>query len=204
MGTFRNKTARTEYEILNLLKQRWSPRSFSDKKVEKEKLQKIFEAARWSASCFNEQPWRFIVGIKGDGENYEKLFSCFNENNQLWVKTAPVIFFICSKNNFSYSDKPNPYADYDAGQAAAHLSIQAMSENIYVHQMAGIHKDKIIELFEIPDTYHPVAGFALGYLGDPEVLPDQLKEKELADRTRNPLNRIVYSDKWENTSNIVK
>lgn len=188
-------------ETLNLLKKRWSPRAFADKPVENEKLSRIFEAARWAASAYNEQPWRFIVAAKGD-ENYKKVFDGFHEFNQVWLKSAPVIFFIIAKKTFSHDGNPNGWSVYDAGQAAANLSIQATAEGLHVHQMAGILKDKIVEIFNIPDDFVPVTGFGLGYLGSPDILPEPLKQRELAERVRKPIGEIVFSE-WGKSSDKV-
>lgn len=192
-----NKEATTDYEIMDLLKKRWSPRAFSDKIVEKETLGKLFEAAHWSASCYNEQPWRFIVATKENQENYQKVFNCLVEGNQIWAKSAPVLVIIIGKKTFTHNSQKNDWYQYDAGQSAAHLSVEAMKENLYVHQMAGINKSLIKDEFKIPDDFEPLAGMAIGYLGDPNILPEGLKEKELEVRIRKSLKSLVFTGNWE-------
>src|ERR1043166_8987154 len=85
------KLADTTYPIEPLLKQRWSPRAFAARPVEIDKLLSLWEAARWSASCTNQQPWYFIVATKDDQTEYARLLSCLRENNQMWASQAPVL-----------------------------------------------------------------------------------------------------------------
>lgn len=181
-----DKEAQTGLKILEIIKKRWSPRAFSDRAVEEDKLERIFEAARWSASCFNEQPWRFIVGIKGQDEKYRKIFDTLAEGNQVWCKSLPVLLIIVGKKTFSGNDKPNQWYSYDCGQAAAYISMQAMTEGLYVHQMAGFNAARVRTAFNLPDDLDPVTAMAVGYIGDPETLPDDLKKMELSKRVRRP------------------
>ncbi len=181
-----DKEAQTDLQINELIRKRWSPRAFSEKNVDQEKLERIFEAARWSASCFNEQPWRFIVGVKGQDEKYRKLFDTLAEGNQVWCKSVPVLLIIAGKKTFSINGKPNQWYSYDCGQAAAYISMQAMTEGLYVHQMAGFNAAKVRTAFSLSDDLNPVTAMAIGYIGDPETLPDNLKKTELSKRERRP------------------
>lgn len=190
------KEAQTTIQIQPLIKRRWSPRAFSERPVEKEKLIRLFEAARWSASCFNEQPWRFIVGIKGQRQSYQKIFDSLAEGNQLWCKFAPVLILLCAKTTFSHNQKKNKWAFYDLGQAAAYISMQAMAEGLYVHQMAGFDPEKVNSSFAIPNDFEPFTVMALGYLGDADILPETLKKSELSLRERKPLTELVFSKNW--------
>ena len=197
-----DKSAQTNYTIHPVLKKRWSPRAFSNTPVEKEKLQRVLEAARWSASSFNEQPWRFFVGMRGDN-TYDKIMESLVPFNQSWAQTAPVLMLVCSKKNFSGNGKPNAVSQYDAGQAAAHISFQATEEGLHLHQMGGFDPDKARELFNVPEEFEIHAGIALGYIGDPEVLPEDLKESEVAKRERMHLSDIVFEDEFNTPSNII-
>lgn len=191
-----NKEAAASVEIHDLIKKRWSPRAFSSKPVETEKLQRLFEAARWSASCFNEQPWRFILGLKDRGQAYKKIFETLAEGNKIWCRNVPVLVLLIAKKTFSHNGKANLWHQYDLGQAAAYLSLQATAEGLYVHQMAGFNPSKARELFSIPDDFEPFTVMAIGYLGQPDQLPDDLKEMETAARTRMQSNKFVFSEIW--------
>jgi nitroreductase len=186
-----NKTALTNMKLNELIKKRWSPRAFSDKIPTNEDIGTILEAARWSASCNNEQPWRILVGIKNQNEVYQNIFDVLAEGNQVWTKSAPVLIMIYAKKTFSRNDKPNNWAEYDTGQAAAHMSIQAMDLNIYVHQMAGFKPDAAIKLISSEEDLIPITAMALGFLGNPEQLPEGLKKAEQSERKRKNLDEIV-------------
>lgn len=61
-----HKPAPTDFPVHDLIRNRWSPRAFSNKQVEREVLASLFEAARWAPSSFNEQPWAYLVATKDD------------------------------------------------------------------------------------------------------------------------------------------
>ena len=166
------KLADTTYPIESLLMQRWSPRAFADRPVEVEKLLSLWEAARWSASCTNQQPWYFIVATKADPTEYARLLSCLRENNQAWASQAPVLMVSVAKLTFDMNGQANRYAFHDVGLAAANLIVQATALGLYVHQMAGFYPDKVRELYSVPEGFEPVAGIVLGYPGDPATLPE--------------------------------
>lgn len=181
------------YSIIKPIADRWSPRAFSDKSVKKEDLLSIFEAAKWAASCFNEQPWRFKVGFKGD-KNYSKIFNSLGEFNQNWVKTAPVVVLIYAKKTFTKNGKPNAHFWYDTGQAVGNLSTQASSMGIYLHQMAGFDKEQA-EIEVIGDNdFEAIAVMAIGYLGDVNQLPESLQKTEYDAQQRRPVEDFVNFD----------
>jgi len=195
------KKPSTHYPIHELLTRRWSPRAFSDQPVEKEKLQRIFEAARWAPSSSNIQPWHFLVGFKGD-EVYMKLFDTLVEFNQLWAKTAPLLFLAISRRENPRGGE-NTIRKYDLGQAVAHLTFQATAEGLYVHQMGGFDTAKASEMLEIPAEYEVHVAIAIGYQGDPEVLHPNLKKQEYTERSRRPLEETVFSGKFGNKAEFI-
>ncbi len=197
-----DKTAKTTYPINDLATNRWSPRAFLKKPVEQEKLVSLFEAARWSASGGNEQPWRFIAGQKPD-DTWDKIYSALNEGNQPWNQDVPVLLVACGNRISSWDGGVSPFFQYDVGQAVAHLSIEAQSQGLFVHQMGGFSPGKIRELFEIPGDFEALTVIAVGYRGDPDTLPENLKQRELQERSRKPLTEIVFSGKFGKTSEII-
>jgi nitroreductase len=197
------KEAKTSFPINVLARNRWSPRSFLDKPVEREKLISMFEAARWSASGGNEQPWRFIIGRDRD-ESWQKIFSVLDTGNQEWVKDVPALILAIGNKISSWDGNISGYYQYDTGQAVAHLSLEAMNQGIHVHQMGGFSPEKAKELFEIPDTFHPLTVIAAGYIGDPESLPDKMKQRELQERKRKALSEFVFSGKFAVAADIIK
>ena len=189
-----------ESGVVDLIIKRWSPRSFADKTVSTADLTKIFTAAAWAASSFNEQPWRFLVGRKGD-ETYSKILDSLIEFNQAWAKTAPVLILSVGKKTFSQNGSPNAYGLHDTGAASANLSLQATALGMHTHGMGGVEKDKARTNFQIPDDFEVGAAWALGYLGEPEVLSEPYQAMELAPRTRKPLSEFVFSA-WDTAAEL--
>jgi nitroreductase len=190
------KPAPAAAPIHELLVHRWSPRAFEDRAVEPEKLRTLFEAARWASSSYNGQPWSFIVATKDDPKNFQRVLDSFVEFNQGWAKNAPVIGLSVAQLKFPHNGQPNRHAFHDVGQAATSLAVQATALGLQLHQMAGIDPEKARKIFNIPEGYEAVAGFALGYPGHASMLPDQLKERELGPRERKPLSSFVFEGDW--------
>jgi nitroreductase len=191
-----DKNATTSYPIHNLILRRWSPRSFAERMVEGETIIRILEAARWSPSWRNDQPWRFIVATKENPEEYRRLFDCLKPGNQRWAGQAPVLMIAVAKKGYDHGSHYNPVTLYDTGQAVAQLTIEALSHGLYVHQMGGIHLERICKTYCIPGSFAPVVALALGYLGESAKLPSDLREREEAPRRRLPLNEIAFSNSW--------
>ena len=197
------KPAETQYPIHDLLRRRWSPRAFSDRRVDPAIMRSLLEAARWAPSSYNEQPWSFIVATKDDTAEFSRLLSCLVEGNIQWAQHAPVLMVSVARLSFEDDGKPNRHAFHDVGLAVANLIVQATALGLVVHQMAGILPDKIRKLYGIPEGYEAVAGIALGYPGDPQSLPEGLRKRELAPRERKPLTEFVFSGSWGQTSPLV-
>ncbi len=197
------KLAETQYPIEEILRRRWSPRAFSDRMVEPEKLHSLFEAARWAASSFNEQPWSFIFATKQDPAAHARLLSCLVEGNQRWARLAPVLMVSAAKLNFDKTGKPNRHAFHDVGLAVENLIVQATALGLFVHQMAGFSPEKVREIYGVPDGFEPVAAIAIGYGLAVDELPDQLREFDLGPRSRKPVSSFVFEGRWGEVSPLV-
>ena len=179
---------------------RWSPRAFADRPVSASDMEKLFEAARWAASSFNEQPWGFIVGRKGD-PTYRKIFASLAILNQAWANNAPVLMLSVGKRTFTQNGSPNHYALHDTGAATANLALQATALGFHAHSMGGFDRDKIRTALEVPEDYEIGAVTAIGYLGDVDALPDSLKAAETSARKRKPLSDFVFSE-WNKAARL--
>ncbi|AFY72675.1 nitroreductase [Synechococcus sp. PCC 7502] len=186
------KPAVTDYTINPAIAKRWSPRTFANTPVAPEHLSSLFEAARWSASCYNDQPWNFIVGTTETPDTYNQILDCLVPFNVSWAKSAPVLILAIARTTFSHNNKLNDWAVYDVGQAVGTLAVQATSLGLYLHQMAGFDPAKAVANFNLPENFKPVAAIALGYIGDLDGLPEDIKIKELQPRTRNPISSFVF------------
>jgi len=194
------KNAATEHPILKLLAERWSPYGFEDRPVSDLDLRSVFEAARWAASSYNEQPWNYLMATRENQAEFEILLSCLVEANQAWAKSAPVLVLGVVSLQFAKNKQDNRAAVHDLGLAAGNLSIEATSRGLAVHQMIGILPDKAREVYGIPEHFEAWTAMAIGYKADPATLPDAIKERDLAARQRKPLHKFVFTGKWGQAS----
>jgi nitroreductase len=192
------KPAITQTPIHDIIANRWSPRAYdASKPVTQTQITALLEAARWAPSCFGDQPWRFIVWDKNaDASAWQQAFDCLVPSNQTWAKDAPVLVLICADTLFSHNQTPNKWAQYDTGAAAMSLCLQATSLGLATHQMGGFNGDKACEAFAIPAQYNPISMLAVGYEGDANNLPDDLKARELAERKRKPIGELFFNSVW--------
>jgi nitroreductase len=196
------KRAETDYPINDLAAKRWSPYCFSRNKVSCEDLCSLFEAARWAASSYNEQPWSYILARQEQNDEFQRLLSCLVEANQCWAGNAPVLALGIASLNFSRNNKPNRAAIHDLGQASASLALEATARGLYVHQMIGILPDKARELYAIPEGHEPMTAIAIGYAGEAGDFPQELGERDANRRPRKPLEEFVFGSNWGNRSDL--
>jgi nitroreductase len=158
-----------------LILKRWSPRAFSKTPVSDEDVELLFDAARWAPSCFNEQPWRFHVSTE---RNFDQFLSLLNESNQIWASNAGLLGFVVVKKTFTQNDKPNAYAEFDAGAAWLAMSLQARQMGLYTHGMGGIKHAEVAEYLGLDEDHKVVCGFAIGVAAAADTLPEELAAKE--------------------------
>ena len=171
--------------------ERWSPRSFLPEGIPSDNLKKIFDAARWSPSCVNEQPWLFFTASR-DSESFSDFLACLKESNQLWAKNAGTIGFLVSRRFFKTKDRENQLADFDCGASWMALTIQARFLGYFTHGMGGIYREKVEKLLKLDGTkYKVIMGFALGKIAPKNLLPAELQEKE------NPSSREMLEVIWK-------
>jgi nitroreductase len=193
------KPADNHHPIHDLIRERWSPRAFADRPVEAEKLASVFEAARWAASASNQQPWYFLFATKEDSETHARFVSTLWEGNVRWAQQAPVLILVVAKH-YEFPGKERASL-YDVGMAAGNLVTQAVNLGLTTHQMGGFDANKAIELLHIPTGYEPLAMMALGYPGNPDALPDDLRKREIAPRARKPISEFVFAGQWDEPFN---
>ncbi len=196
------KPALTNYPINELAKNRWSPRVFSDRPIEEEKIMSLFEASRWSPSSYNEQPWRYVYATKDDQEKFKLFISLMIEFNQAWAGKAFLLIVSFAKKNFTFNGKKNYYALHDTGAASLNLVLEVVNQGLVAHQMEGFDKaTALTELGFNADEYQAGSMIAVGYpatLADLDKLTLEQKESELAARTRKQLDEFVFKGKLQN------
>lgn len=184
------KPAPVDRPVHDLIRRRWSPRAISDRPVPKELLATLFEAARWAPSCYNEQPWRYLLATSENEEEHRRLAGLLTEGNA-WARTAPALVLSVARATFTRNEAPNLHAFHDVGAATENLAIEAVNQGLVVHPMGGFRREQARDVLGIPPEWEPVAMIAIGYAGDPETLPERLREVEMAPRERKPMAEVV-------------
>ncbi|MDQ6992835.1 MAG: nitroreductase family protein [Mariprofundus sp.] len=194
------KQTNPEAAVHPIISGRWSPRAFDENRlIDSTKLAACLEAARWSSSCFGEEPWRFIVADKSNNpDGWQKLLEALVEGNRVWAKNAPVLILACASQAFAHNANPNRWAQYDTGQAMMALSLQAVDEGLISHPMGGFSSEAAQQAFAIPDDFALMSVTALGYQGKAASLPEHYSAIEMGERKRKPLSEIAFTS-W-NTS----
>jgi len=191
------KKANTDHPIHELIKNRWSPYKFSDRSVPREELLSLLEAARWAPSSYNEQPWRFIIAPREQTQEFKKLLSCLVQANQEWAKNASVLVLGITHLTFDRTGKENKAAIHDLGAAVSHLSFEATTRGISVHQMIGIEPQKARQVYTIPEDYEVLIAFAIGYPDLSETAIDDLAIRDRTPRVRKTIAEFVFYKEWE-------
>lgn len=181
-----------DHTIHPLIRERFSPRAFLPEALPRPVLLRLLEAARWSPSCFNAQPWRFVVAERGTAA-FEAVRDGVNEKNRRWARNAGALIVVAAQESFEHNGKANRWAQYDTGAAMLALTLQATAEGLGVHQMGGFDRDVVREAVGVPQGYTLMAVAALGKVGPAAILPDDLRERELAPRRRDPTG---YFGSW--------
>jgi len=183
--------SKRSFAINPLLEQRWSPRAYSATHVvDENELGPCFEAARWSPSSSNSQPWSFAVGFRGDAV-FSMIIDSMVAGNALWGKNASALVASIA---MTHNDEGTEFshAIYDVGQAVAHFSVQATSQGLLVHQMAGFDPESLGDALGLDSHHRVVTLMTIGVLGDVADLPEKLQEREASPRVRKPLSDVVF------------
>lgn len=186
------KAPSQDFDIHPLLQKRWSPLAFSEETISEEQLQELFEAARWSASANNEQPWRYVYGLRG-AAGFNQIWDGLLPGNQVWANSAAALVVSLYRKNFQRNGQANPWAMHDVGMANAQLVLQATHRDIYTHMMAGFDRDKLRKILALDEQVEIMAVLALGYLGDDANLPDKYQARERSKRQRLSIHEFTHA-----------
>jgi nitroreductase len=178
--------------ILEIIQERWSPVSFSPAPVEEFKLKAMFEAARFAPSSRNEQPWMFVYTTREDMTVFNAYLNFMDETNSIWAREAYALIISFARMRFKRNDKPNKYAFHDTGMAVTNLLLQALTFDIYVHQMGGYSVEKVKDYFRLDEGIEPVAMMAAGYLGTGENIPPEILKRDEEKRPRKNVDEYTF------------
>lgn len=188
-----DRNAPTDYPIHEPLERRFSPYAFDpERNVAEEDLRALFEAARWTMSSYNAQPWRYVVGVRERNRAvWDQVLCVLVEGNQAWARNAPVLALGVVEHHFEHNGKPNKAATHDLGAASAALTVEATVRGLHVHQMIGIEPDRAREVFDLRGSLEPLTGIAIGYLGEPGAVDEQYAQRDTRPRERKPVDELV-------------
>ncbi len=176
--------------IDNIFINRWSPRAMTGEPVSDPELRQLLEAARWAPSSYNEQPWRFLYAHR-DTPDWPVFFDLLVPANQAWASQAGALLLVASRQRFAANEKPNPVHVYDAGAAWQNLALQGAALGLVVHGMAGFDQDRARTALRVPDAFTICAMAAVGRLAEPDVLPQELRDKEKPS-DRKPIDDFAF------------
>jgi nitroreductase len=193
------KTAAPDHDILDVIRERWSPRAYdAARPVPRADLLRLFEAARWAPSSGNEQPWRFIAADRAaHADGFRAIAAALTGKNPLWAAAAPVLVVVAVRRTLERDESVNQHAWYDTGQAVALLSLQATSMGLAARQMEGFDRERVRQACAIPPPFEPAVVVAIGYAGDPASLTyDKHREAERQPRSRRRIDEFVFGGAW--------
>ena len=178
-----------------LLQKRRSPYAIDPSRgVAQDDVRALFEAARWTMSSYNAQPWRFIVAERSrDPQTWERIYSVLLEGNQPWASNAPVLALGIVHQTFEYNGKPNKAAAHDLGAASALLTLEATARDLVVHQMIGIDPALASQEFGLEAPLEPMTALAIGYAGKPADVPAEYAERDAQPRARKAFDEILLA-----------
>lgn len=177
---------------LEIIRERWSPYSFSPSPIEEFRIKAMFEAAGHAPSSRNEQPWIFVYATRDDSEVFADYLGFLDESNAIWAKNAFMLIITLARTRYSLNGKPNRHAFYDTGMAVSNLLMQATSFDIFIHQMGGFSQDSVREYFALTDDVVPLTVMAAGYLGDGSGIPPEVYRKDETRRLRKQVSEIAF------------
>ena len=189
------KPASTRFPLTDGIRRRWSPRAFAATALTTDELGALLEAARWAPSCFNDQPWRFLVTRQGQA-GWQRLLECLTPGNRLWCERVPVLMLSVAVPRFRHSGAENRHAGHDVGMASAQMALQAQALGLAVHFMAGFDRQRARTAFAVPAEHEPMAAIAVGHPGGGDELPEALRVRERLPRQRLVLAEIAFGEVW--------
>ncbi len=178
------------YAISPLILNRWSSRAMTGEEISDQELMKLFEAARWAPSSYNNQPWRFVYAKK-NSSHWATFFDLLALGNQEWTKNAAVLVVIVSHTIFEYDKRPSRTHSFDAGAAWENLALQGSIDGLVVHGMEGFDYELAQQKLNIPEEYSVEAMVAIGKYGNVEQLPKKLQDVDFPN-DRKPLAELVF------------
>ncbi|ELZ24862.1 nitroreductase [Halosimplex carlsbadense 2-9-1] len=184
-----------DHDVAPVFVNRWSPRAMTGESVAEADLLALFEAARWAPSSRNNQHWRFVYAERDD-EAWESYLDLLAEGNRTWAVDAGALLVVVSKTTFDYNGEPAGTHSFDTGAAWQNLALEATRRGLATHPIGGFDHEGAAELVDLPDEFEVEAMVAVGHRGDPETLPEDLREREVP-KGRKPVEEITFEGRFD-------
>ncbi len=184
----------SKYDVMKLARKRWSPRAFSDEKIPMEEIRAVIEAATMAPSCFNEQPWRFVIFYEDD--QVEKMKTFLSDNNRIWNRPVRSYILILRHNKFKYNGNDNKWAGFDTGAAWGMLSLEAERRGLITHAMAGFARKAVVQYLEFQEELTAITLVAIGTYGRVEDMEEPYKSQEHPN-TRKSIDEVILDKRFE-------
>ena len=166
------------HSIHQLIENRKSIRGFATYQISEEELNSLFEAARWSFSAVNEQPWNYVYATSENENSFQQLLSVLAPANQTWAKKSSVLLAVLAKLNYTKNNAPNLMRLHDVGAANMAMALQAVDLGLQLHPIGGFDKEKLKSVISISEDYEPILMMAIGKKGEnPDLLPHQVESE---------------------------
>ncbi|MAV51981.1 MAG: hypothetical protein CL829_04380 [Crocinitomicaceae bacterium] len=151
--------------LLQLAQKRHSPRAFNGTPLAWDDLANGFEAARLSSSSYNNQPWRFVVALRGEA-GFDALLGTANPSNRTWMKDAGAIVGVMSSKILQKTGEKDHAAMLGVGMAVGAMELAFVESGLASMQAGGFDRKAFVELLQLPDHIAPLSLLAVGRLPD--------------------------------------
>ena len=181
--------------IKEAIEKRRAYRSFEPYKITKDLISDLAECAQISASCFNNQPWKYIFVY--EKQMLDKLHEALSSGND-WAKKGSMIIVVLGKKDDDCVIHDRIYYRFDIGLATAQMILRATELGLIAHPIAGYSPKKTREILNIPDEYDVIALVIVGKKS--EKIDKGLSEKQVEAEKNRPkrkkIDEFIYLNKF--------
>lgn len=163
----------------DLVKKRYSVRSYLPRAIEADKMNYIMECVRLAPSAVNFQPWHF--SIVTDSEKLSKLKSAYARE---WIESVPCIIVACVDHREAWHRKADgkDHSDIDISIAVEHLCLAAAEQGLGTCWVCNFDVPRCREVMNLPENWEPVVLIPIGYA----------TEDDIPEKRRKTLDEIVF------------
>jgi nitroreductase len=182
-----------DHPVEPLFLRRWSARAMSGAPVEREALLALLEAARWSPSSGNGQPWRFVYAFRKTPA-FQGIFDCLTPGNQEWCQRAGALVLLGAQM-IRPDGRAAPTAPFDCGLACMALLLQGTTAGLVVHPMGGFDRERVRLATRLANGVEPQVVIAVGRPGSVDDLSERNREREHPS-AREPVSAWAREGWW--------